>query len=136
MIETAAKTGVQGRIVNVSSSIHSWFSGDIIRYLALITKNKSEYDGTRAYALSKLANVLHTNELSRRLTASSGDDLLCGHKPKSGEREWEILFGLQRSIDVEIGIQLSRSCEVMGSLRGDGLGRSPPFISRPSILAS
>ncbi|KAL0372926.1 UNVERIFIED_CONTAM: Short-chain dehydrogenase B, chloroplastic [Sesamum calycinum] len=68
MIETAAKTGVQGRIVNVSSSIHSWFSGDIIRYLALITKNKSEYDGTRAYALSKLANVLHTNELSRRLT--------------------------------------------------------------------
>ncbi|KAL0296383.1 UNVERIFIED_CONTAM: Short-chain dehydrogenase, chloroplastic [Sesamum radiatum] len=70
MIETAAKTGVQGRIVNVSSSIHSWFSGDIIRYLALITKNKSEYDGTRAYALSKLANVLHTNELSRRLTAN------------------------------------------------------------------
>ncbi|GFP89324.1 short-chain dehydrogenase tic 32 chloroplastic [Phtheirospermum japonicum] len=67
MIETAKTSGVQGRIVNVSSSIHSWFSGDMIRYLGLITKNKSEYDGTRAYALSKLANVLHTKELARRL---------------------------------------------------------------------
>ncbi|KAL6579255.1 hypothetical protein OROMI_009471 [Orobanche minor] len=28
-----------------------------------------EYDGTRAYALSKLANVLHTKELARRLEA-------------------------------------------------------------------
>ncbi|CAL5430066.1 unnamed protein product [Camellia sinensis] len=67
MIETAKDTGVQGRIVNVSSSIHSWFSGDLIRYLGLITKNKSIYDATRAYALSKLANVLHTKELAQRL---------------------------------------------------------------------
>ncbi|KAL1556384.1 NADP-retinol dehydrogenase [Salvia divinorum] len=67
MIESAKTSGVQGRIVNVSSSIHTWFSGDMIHYLALITKNKSEYDGTRAYALSKLANVLHTKELARRL---------------------------------------------------------------------
>ncbi|GFS31542.1 NAD(P)-binding Rossmann-fold superfamily protein [Actinidia rufa] len=40
MIETAAVTGVQGRIVNVSSSIHGWFSGDLIRCLEQITKNK------------------------------------------------------------------------------------------------
>lgn len=40
MIETAANTGIQGRIVNVSSNIHSWFSGDIIQYLALITRDK------------------------------------------------------------------------------------------------
>lgn len=67
MIETAKTTGVQGRIVNVSSSIHSWFSGDPVRYLDLITRNKSHYDATRAYSLSKLANVLHTKELARRL---------------------------------------------------------------------
>ncbi|KAH6774039.1 Rossmann-fold superfamily protein [Perilla frutescens var. frutescens] len=73
MIETAKTSGVQGRIVNVSSSIHSWFSGDMINYLALITKNKSEYDGTRAYALSKLANVLHTKELARRLREMEGN---------------------------------------------------------------
>ncbi|KAK7251458.1 hypothetical protein RIF29_34678 [Crotalaria pallida] len=67
MIETAKKTGIQGRIVNVSSGIHGWFSGDLISYLSLISRNKSHYDATRAYALSKLANVFHTNELARRL---------------------------------------------------------------------
>ncbi|KAL9330055.1 hypothetical protein ACSQ67_005058 [Phaseolus vulgaris] len=67
MAETAKETGVQGRIVNVSSSIHGWFSGDAISYLALISRNKSHYDATRAYALSKLANVFHTKELARRL---------------------------------------------------------------------
>jgi len=40
MIETARNTGIQGRIVNVSSGIHGWFSGDTIRYLGLITRNK------------------------------------------------------------------------------------------------
>ncbi|XP_047328951.1 short-chain dehydrogenase TIC 32 A, chloroplastic-like [Impatiens glandulifera] len=67
MIETAEVTGVHGRIVNVSSAIHSWFSGDMIRYLDLITKNRSHYDATQAYALSKLANVLHSKELAQRL---------------------------------------------------------------------
>ncbi|KAK9197625.1 hypothetical protein WN944_012808 [Citrus x changshan-huyou] len=67
MIETAKATGIQGRIVNVSSSIHGWFSGDMIRYLGQISPNKSHYDATRAYALSKLANVLHTKELAQRL---------------------------------------------------------------------
>ncbi|KAL5816812.1 hypothetical protein ACOSQ3_025190 [Xanthoceras sorbifolium] len=67
MIETAKDTGVQGRIVNVSSTIHGWFSGDMIRYLGQISRNKSHYDATRAYALSKLANVLHTKELAQRL---------------------------------------------------------------------
>ncbi|XP_010252832.1 PREDICTED: short-chain dehydrogenase TIC 32, chloroplastic-like [Nelumbo nucifera] len=67
MIETAEVTGIQGRIVNVSSTVHSWFSGDAIRYLEIITRKKSHYDATRAYALSKLANVLHTKELALRL---------------------------------------------------------------------
>ncbi|ESQ28890.1 hypothetical protein EUTSA_v10023562mg [Eutrema salsugineum] len=67
MIETAALTGVQGRIVNVSSVIHSWFSGDMFLYLADISRHNRNYDATRAYALSKLANVLHTIQLSRIL---------------------------------------------------------------------
>ncbi|KAJ4711838.1 short-chain dehydrogenase TIC 32, chloroplastic-like [Melia azedarach] len=67
MIETARETGIQGRIVNVSSSIHGWFSGDMIRYLGQISRNRSHYDATRAYALSKLANVLHTKEIAQRL---------------------------------------------------------------------
>lgn len=67
MVETAEKTGIQGRIVNVSSNVHGWFSGDIIRYLALITRDHSHYNPTRAYALSKLANILHTKHLALKL---------------------------------------------------------------------
>lgn len=40
MIETAKETGVQGRVVNVSSSIHGWFAGDVIGYLGEISRNK------------------------------------------------------------------------------------------------
>lgn len=46
MVETAKETGVQGRIVNVSSSIHGWFSGDAISYLALISRNKRWHTAT------------------------------------------------------------------------------------------
>ncbi|KAJ9173759.1 hypothetical protein P3X46_016865 [Hevea brasiliensis] len=67
MIETAKESGIQGRIVNVSSTIHGWFSGDMIRYLGEISRNICHYDATRAYSLSKLANVLHTKELAQRL---------------------------------------------------------------------
>ncbi|EPS64324.1 hypothetical protein M569_10455, partial [Genlisea aurea] len=73
MRETAESTGVQGRIVNVTSNTYTWFSGDILRYLAVITVNKSEYDKTRAYALSKLAIVLHTKELARRLVETKAN---------------------------------------------------------------
>ncbi|CAM0870885.1 unnamed protein product [Alopecurus aequalis] len=73
MAETAAATGVQGRIVNVSSSVHSWFSGDWAEYLSLVTRRKIAYDATQAYAVSKLANVLHTNELAARLKEMGAD---------------------------------------------------------------
>ncbi|KAF2924979.1 short-chain dehydrogenase TIC 32 B, chloroplastic isoform X1 [Oryza sativa Japonica Group] len=71
MAETAAATGVEGRIVNVSSTIHSWFAGDdAVGYIDAVTRRKmcvEPYDPTRAYALSKLANVLHTRALADRL---------------------------------------------------------------------
>ncbi|KAJ3672461.1 hypothetical protein LUZ60_007182 [Juncus effusus] len=67
MAETAKETGIEGRIVNISSTIHSWFTGDGIQYLDLVTRKKIPYDPTRAYAFSKLANVLHTKALSERL---------------------------------------------------------------------
>ncbi|CAL5044908.1 unnamed protein product [Urochloa decumbens] len=68
MAETARETGVEGRIVNVSSTIHSWFAGDdALGYLDRVTRRKIPYDPTKAYALSKLANVLHTRALADRL---------------------------------------------------------------------
>ncbi|XP_022737879.1 short-chain dehydrogenase TIC 32, chloroplastic-like [Durio zibethinus] len=79
MIKTAKQKGVQGRIVNVSSSIHCWFSGDMIGCLGQISRSKSQYDATRAYALSKLANVLHTKELAQRLKQVSNVTVNCVH---------------------------------------------------------
>lgn len=65
MKATAKETGIQGRIVNVSSTAHrrsdgSWFELDKIN-------DKSRYKPLGAYSHSKLANILHANELARRL---------------------------------------------------------------------
>ncbi|XP_048439405.1 short-chain dehydrogenase TIC 32 A, chloroplastic-like, partial [Pyrus x bretschneideri] len=63
MKHTARTTGMEGRIVNLSSIalIHS--------YNGLIRKinDWSGYSDKRAYGQSKLANILHANELSRRV---------------------------------------------------------------------
>ncbi|XP_010533466.1 PREDICTED: short-chain dehydrogenase TIC 32, chloroplastic isoform X2 [Tarenaya hassleriana] len=65
MVETAEKSGVQGRIINLSSVIHSWVKHDSFSFTKLL--NPTKYNGTRAYAQSKLATILHAKELSRQL---------------------------------------------------------------------
>ncbi|KAJ8623085.1 hypothetical protein MRB53_031614 [Persea americana] len=67
MIETAAETGIEGRIINVSSIIHSWAKKEAFQFIDMV-KPKS-YNGTRAYAQSKLANILHAKEVARQLKA-------------------------------------------------------------------
>ncbi len=58
---------VTDRVVTLSSSAHRWF-GARIRFEDL--NWTSGYDPNRAYAQSKLANLLFTLELQRRLTES------------------------------------------------------------------
>ncbi|CAL9114424.1 unnamed protein product [Musa textilis] len=66
MIVTAEETGIQGRIVSVSSLGHSskfdesWFNLEKIN-------DQSNYGPFAAYSHSKLANIWHANELSRHL---------------------------------------------------------------------
>ncbi|KAA8540788.1 hypothetical protein F0562_024293 [Nyssa sinensis] len=67
MVETAAQIGIQGRIINVSSVVHSWVKRDAFCFSQML--NPKNYNGTRAYAQSKLANVLHVKELARQLKA-------------------------------------------------------------------
>ncbi|XP_057480237.1 short-chain dehydrogenase TIC 32 B, chloroplastic-like isoform X2 [Actinidia eriantha] len=67
MLETAANTGIQGRIINVSSVIHTWVKRDNFCFSKML--NPKSYNGTRAYAQSKLANILHTKEVARKLKA-------------------------------------------------------------------
>ncbi|XP_073013352.1 short-chain dehydrogenase TIC 32, chloroplastic-like [Typha latifolia] len=62
---TAKETGIQGRIVNVSSTAHKRSNGSFFNLDEM--NDKSRYKPFGAYAHSKLANILHANELSRLL---------------------------------------------------------------------
>jgi NAD(P)-dependent dehydrogenase (short-subunit alcohol dehydrogenase family) len=63
-----------GRIVTVASRIH--YRGRLD--LAAVTDARARYGATAAYAQSKLANVMHTFALARRLTGS-GISVNCLH---------------------------------------------------------
>lgn len=65
MKETSKSSGVEGRIVNLSSVAHICPYKGGIRFQKINKKNS--YQNKLAYAQSKLANILHANELSRRL---------------------------------------------------------------------
>ena len=40
MIETAAKTGIEGRIINVSSVVHGWVKKDGLSFGQMLNPNK------------------------------------------------------------------------------------------------
>lgn len=69
LLETMKKTvrecNQDGRIVIVSSEAHRFAYSEGIRFDKI--NNESEYSSYFAYGQSKLANILHANELSRRL---------------------------------------------------------------------
>ncbi|KAM0039036.1 putative very-long-chain 3-oxoacyl-CoA reductase [Helianthus debilis subsp. tardiflorus] len=65
MKRTAHESSKEGRIVNVSSRRHQLSYPEGIRFDQI--NSQSEYNALSAYGQSKLANVLHANELARRL---------------------------------------------------------------------
>ncbi|XP_010543328.1 PREDICTED: short-chain dehydrogenase TIC 32, chloroplastic-like isoform X2 [Tarenaya hassleriana] len=65
MKKTAKESGVEGRIVNLSSIAHNFTYPHGLRFDSL--NDVSRYSDKRAYGQSKLANILHALELSRRL---------------------------------------------------------------------
>ncbi|KAL9225325.1 hypothetical protein vseg_001267 [Gypsophila vaccaria] len=65
MKKTAEETNREGRIVNVSSRRHKFSYPEGIRFDKI--NDPSGYNSLSAYGQSKLANLLHSNELSRRL---------------------------------------------------------------------
>ncbi|XP_019444398.1 PREDICTED: short-chain dehydrogenase TIC 32, chloroplastic-like [Lupinus angustifolius] len=65
MKQTAKETGIEGRIINLSSIAHNFTYRNGIRFDKI--NDRKGYTTNRAYGQSKLANILHTNELSRRL---------------------------------------------------------------------
>lgn len=65
MKKTAKETGIEGRVVNLSSLAHLITYDEGIRLSGI--NDESGYSDKKAYGQSKLANILHANELSRRL---------------------------------------------------------------------
>ncbi|XP_038695499.1 short-chain dehydrogenase TIC 32 B, chloroplastic-like isoform X2 [Tripterygium wilfordii] len=64
MKSTADASGIEGRIVNLSSIAHQYTYKGGIRFDSINDQNG--YSEKRAYGQSKLANILHAKELSRR----------------------------------------------------------------------
>lgn len=64
MKSTAKETGIQGRIVNISSWGHKFSYSGGIRFDKL--NDKASYSFWHAYGQSKLANILHAKELARQ----------------------------------------------------------------------
>ncbi|KAM3319978.1 short-chain dehydrogenase TIC 32, chloroplastic [Capsicum chacoense] len=71
MKETARKTKREGRIVNVSSEGHRFAYSEGIRFDRI--NDPKSYGSFGAYGQSKLANILHANELTRRLKEDGVD---------------------------------------------------------------
>ncbi|XP_077241920.1 short-chain dehydrogenase TIC 32, chloroplastic-like [Tasmannia lanceolata] len=65
MKNTARKSNIEGRIVNVSSEGHRLTYREGIRFDKI--NDKSGYNSFYAYGQSKLANILHANELAKCL---------------------------------------------------------------------
>uniref|UniRef100_A0A0A9DD26 Uncharacterized protein n=1 Tax=Arundo donax TaxID=35708 RepID=A0A0A9DD26_ARUDO len=64
MKKTSRESNVEGRIVNVSSEGHRFAYREGIRFEKI--NDESVYNSIGAYGQSKLANILHANELARR----------------------------------------------------------------------
>lgn len=71
MGKTSRESSKEGRIVNVSSRRHQFSYPEGIRFDRI--NDQSGYNRFSAYGQSKLANVLHTNELARRLKEDGVD---------------------------------------------------------------
>ncbi|KAL5744649.1 hypothetical protein ACOSQ2_027765 [Xanthoceras sorbifolium] len=65
MKKTARESGREGRIVIVASDGHKFAYREGIRFDKI--NDKTGYTGFGAYGQSKLANILHANELAKRL---------------------------------------------------------------------
>ncbi|KAH9672208.1 NAD(P)-binding Rossmann-fold superfamily protein [Citrus sinensis] len=69
MNRTAKETGIEGRIVNLSSIAHQYTYKGGIRFQKI--NDRAGYSDKKAYGQSKLANILHANELSRRFQGAA-----------------------------------------------------------------
>ncbi len=129
------KASAPARIVNVSSMVHKWSSIDFDSLMG-----EKRYSSNRAYFQSKLANVLFTYELARRLEAT-GVTVNClepGMVRTRLARDYRGFFGFMANLwrvfmktpekGAETSIYLASSPEVEG-LTGGYFGNKRPLKS-------
>ncbi|HZO40238.1 MAG TPA: SDR family oxidoreductase [Methylomirabilota bacterium] len=97
LLEPKLMAGAPARIVNVASRAHK---GATIRFDDLM--GARGYDGLTAYGQSKLANIVFTYELARRL-AGSGVTVNCLHPGVIGSN-----FGSAGPVMIRLGMKLAR----------------------------
>ncbi|XP_031403208.1 short-chain dehydrogenase TIC 32, chloroplastic-like isoform X2 [Punica granatum] len=90
MKNTSRESNREGRIVNLSSVGHRLAYREGIRFDKI--NNESEYNIMLAYAQSKLANILHSNELSRRLKLLLARSLNMYSKTSSREQQLRVMW--------------------------------------------
>ncbi|XP_077225711.1 short-chain dehydrogenase TIC 32, chloroplastic-like [Tasmannia lanceolata] len=73
MKETAGKSKIEGKIINVSSDGHGFANSSGIPFDKDKLNEESGYTPLVAYGRSKLANILHANELARRFKEEGVD---------------------------------------------------------------
>jgi len=86
---------VDGRVVTVASDAHRGAELDFTRF-----RSTDGYDGLAAYRMSKLANILFTRELARRLDGPTANSLHPGFVPGSGL--WR-----NASLPVRVGVRVA-----------------------------
>ncbi|KAH7839813.1 hypothetical protein Vadar_009151 [Vaccinium darrowii] len=74
MKSTARESKIEGRIVNVASGAHASSYPEGVRFDRI--NDESGFKRGSAYGQSKLANILHANELAKRLK-EEGVDITC-----------------------------------------------------------
>ncbi|CAG2103980.1 unnamed protein product, partial [Medioppia subpectinata] len=116
LMKQSIGTGRAARVVNVSSCIHAL--GNI--HFENINLRNGAYHPQKAYAQSKLANVLFTRELARRLGSDSGVNSYSLHPGAVQSEGARHMTGVQKflvnimlkvmAIDVVKGCQTSLYC--------------------------
>ncbi|KEH43689.1 putative very-long-chain 3-oxoacyl-CoA reductase [Medicago truncatula] len=96
MKKTAHQSKKEGRIVNVSGEAYTFAYSEGIRFDKI--NDQSSYNKQSAYGQSKLANILHANELARRLKDDGVDIIVNSLHPGI------ILTNLSRHMGVIHGI--------------------------------
>ncbi|PIA49337.1 hypothetical protein AQUCO_01300282v1 [Aquilegia coerulea] len=134
---TAKQSNIEGRIVNVSSEAHRFPYKEGIRFDKI--NDKAEYSTVYAYGQSKLANVLHANELTRFLKEDgvqiTANSLHPGSINTDILRHHSIINGIVKAVDKYLLKNVEQVKGVSGEYFSDSNVGKPSTLAKDTELA-